>query len=72
MPKPETLTPPIPRMAVGMKEAAESLGVSRSHLYNLLNDGELHTIMIGGRRLIRVAELERFINSRTNTPTIAK
>ena len=61
MPKPETT---IPRLAVGMQEAADAIGVSRAHLYTLLDNGELETVMVGSRRLIRMAELERLVNSR--------
>ena len=41
--------------------AADLLGVSRSHIFRLLRDGTLTRIKVGGRTLIRRAEVEGLI-----------
>ena len=51
-----------PRLAVSVDEAAHSLGVSRRHLYTLLEAGELRSFTSRRRRLVRVAELHRYIS----------
>jgi excisionase family DNA binding protein len=57
-------TPDIPRAAVARfayppAEAAELLGISRKHLYTLINSGELRSTTIGRARRIPRTELER-------------
>ena len=47
-------------LSVGVDEAASLLGVSRRHLYKLLETGALKSLKSGKRRLFRVAELERY------------
>jgi excisionase family DNA binding protein len=42
------------------KEAAKSLGVSLRTLETLIALGELRSIRVGRRRLIPIAELDRF------------
>lgn len=49
------------------EEAAQALGISRSSLYLLLGDGSLESVRLGSRRRIRVATLERFVDSLTAT-----
>ena len=49
----------IERLAFSPAEAAESIGVSRQFIYDLINRGQLRTITLGSRRLIpRSALLE--------------
>lgn len=47
----DTLTP---------RQAAEALGMSRTHLYKILDRGELPFHRVGRDRRIRVADLKRF------------
>jgi excisionase family DNA binding protein len=48
--------------ALGVREAQEFLGgVSRSHLYELMERGELAYSKIGRRRLLPRAELRRLL-----------
>jgi hypothetical protein len=50
---------PVPRVAVGIDEAAAALGLSRdSFRRHVLPD--LRVVRVGARRLVRVAELERW------------
>ncbi len=53
-----------PRLAVSVDDAARILSVSRRHIYDLLEAGELSSFTSGRRRLIRVSELERYIAER--------
>jgi excisionase family DNA binding protein len=45
---------------VGVPQAQAVLGLSRSSVYELLNNGSLRSARVGGRRLIAVEELDRF------------
>ena len=53
-------TPPL-RPVLSAKETADLLGVSRSHIFRLLRDGTLTRIKIGGRTLIKRAEVKELI-----------
>jgi excisionase family DNA binding protein len=48
-------------IALGVKEAAAHIGVSSWTLRTLINAGELPTVWIGGRRLLRVADLAAYV-----------
>jgi excisionase family DNA binding protein len=49
------------RLAVPFSEAAALVGLSRASLYRALARGELKTIRVGARRLIRLAELDSWL-----------
>lgn len=51
----------IERLAYKPAEAAEALGVSRQHLYNLINAGEIRTVTSGRRRLVPVSALLEYL-----------
>lgn len=57
--KPATV--PAPRLAVGIEEAADLLGLGRSLLFRLIKEGQLRSVKVGKRRLIAVSELEAFM-----------
>jgi excisionase family DNA binding protein len=57
--KPATV--PAPRLAVGVEEAAELLGLGRSSVFILMKDGTLKSLKVGKRRLIAMSELEAFL-----------
>lgn len=40
--------------------ACEALSIKRSTLFNLLKDGQLRSIRLGGRRLIPIAAVREF------------
>lgn len=44
-------------------EVAEALRVHTSHVYRMLDSGELSSIKIGKRRLVRVEAIDAFIES---------
>lgn len=50
-----------PPLALSIANAVRVSGLGRSTLYNLMNDGRLKSVKIGGRRLIPFAELERLV-----------
>jgi excisionase family DNA binding protein len=53
---------PIQRVAVSPAEAALMLGLSRSRTYQLLADGTLRSVKIGGRRLVPIAAIEALVS----------
>jgi excisionase family DNA binding protein len=54
----------VEKLTVSVAEAVEATGLSRTTLNRLLAKGELPSALVGGRRLIRVSDLEAFIDSR--------
>lgn len=46
-------------------DAAVSLGISRSLLYRLIQDGVIKSVRIGSRRLVAESELDRYVDSLT-------
>src|SRR3982074_1890649 len=68
LPAPRPPEPPKPveewspeRMLYPLKEIQEKLSVSRSTVYQLLNDGQLPSVRIGRRRLVTAAALNAYI-----------
>jgi hypothetical protein len=59
--------PGIPRLALGPEEAARALGVSRDFLDEHIA-GELRWVWRGRRKLVAVAELERWLDEAARTP----
>lgn len=51
------VSPSLQRLAYSVAEAATVSNLSRSKLYELLKTGELRSVKIAGRRLIRHADL---------------
>lgn len=49
---------------VSVDEAAARLDLSRMTIYRLIRTDQLRTLKVGRRRLVRVAELERFAAAR--------
>ncbi|MEM8923795.1 MAG: helix-turn-helix domain-containing protein [Actinomycetota bacterium] len=52
-----------PKLAYSVEEAAEALGISRRSIYELLRSGQLGSVKIGARRLIRRTDLDVFLGS---------
>jgi excisionase family DNA binding protein len=52
---------PPSKIAYTIKEATAAIGLSRSTIYKLMASGELQTIRIGQRRLIRAEALNRLL-----------
>ncbi len=50
------------KLALSVDEAAEAAGVGRDLVYRAINDGSLKTAKIGKRRLIRIADLDSWLD----------
>lgn len=46
-------------LLVSIVDAAKSLGVCRNSVYKMLETGQIETVQIGRRRLVKVASLRR-------------
>lgn len=49
------------QIARSVFDAARQLGIGRTLMYELLDRGEIKSIKVGTRRLVREAELVRFV-----------
>lgn len=47
--------------AVSINKAAELLGISRSSVYKLFNDGQLRWVHVGSRRVIPLSALNELL-----------
>lgn len=47
--------------AFRVEDAAKHVGISRSKLYGLIKNGEIASLLVGGRRLVRRETLETFL-----------
>ena len=65
VPEPKPEPTPIPAknpLLLSLPEAAELLGVGKTLVQRLINDGALPSFKIGGRRLIRREDVEAFVH----------
>ena len=54
------------RVTLSIDEAAEMLGISRAHAYDLVRRGVLPRLRLGRRVVIPVKALEEFIDAATD------
>ena len=54
--------------AIPIPQACERIGISRSKFYELLNAKEIESVKVGRRRLVRVADLDRWLASLPSQP----
>ena len=47
----------------GILDAARRIGVCRSTIYNLINDGKLDTVKVGRRTLIKAESLRKLVDA---------
>lgn len=59
-PTPKT---PKPRLAYGMEELAEAIGVSRAFVYQERAAGRLKTFKLGRRTMVRAEEAKRYLDA---------
>ncbi len=52
---------PVSPISVGVADAAQMVGVSRSRMYELMNEGSVRSTMIGGRRVVLVSSLRELV-----------
>lgn len=55
------------RLAVSVNTACELLGISRTTLYQLVKDGDLHIRKIGRRSVLLTTDLNAFIKQLSAT-----
>lgn len=53
-------------LAIGMTETARLLGVSRPTAYKLANRADFPVFMVGGRRMVSVEGLRRWVENQAN------
>ena len=53
-------------LAVGVEDAAKLVGVGRTEIYKAIKQGNLSSLKIGKRRLIRIATLQEWLASLEN------
>lgn len=46
------------RIFASIRETGSTLGLGRSTIYRMINDGQLETVKMGSRRLVRIASIE--------------
>jgi excisionase family DNA binding protein len=51
------------KLALSVVEAAQAVGICRSKLYEEIEQGKLESLKVGGRRLVRVSALQRWLDS---------
>jgi excisionase family DNA binding protein len=59
---PEILKNEYANRLVSVAEAAHILGIGRTNLYSRINAKEIDAIRIGGRRLVKLASINAFID----------
>lgn len=52
---------PMDPLAVSVDDAAKIVGIARVTLYKLINAGDVETVKIGCRRLVKVESLRRLV-----------
>ena len=53
-------------LAYRVNDFCKAVGVGRSTVYKLIDTGQLHTVLIGGRRLIPADEAKRLMQKGTD------
>jgi excisionase family DNA binding protein len=56
----------LPVVAASPAEIALMYGISRDLLYQYMRSGQLPSAKVGGRRIIRIADMEAFLDARRN------
>lgn len=54
------------KLLVSVSEAADMLGIGRTNLYHRINSKEIEAVKIGGRRLVKLASIEEFVDRASN------
>ncbi|QCI64578.1 helix-turn-helix domain-containing protein [Phreatobacter stygius] len=55
------------RLAYGVTEAAGLIGIGKSKAWELIASGELRAVRIGGRTVVRRADLTAFLDELVST-----
>jgi excisionase family DNA binding protein len=55
--------PPAPQLAYSVPDAAAMIGISRRTCYELMTSGQLRSVKLGRRRLVRHSDLVAFVDA---------
>ena len=55
---------PLPRLTVRITDATKMLGIGRSKLYELINEGQIETIKLGTSTLIILESIHQLVENR--------
>lgn len=61
MPKSKAETGQSERLAFRVQPFCKSIGIGRTKFYELMRDGKIKTVVIGGRRLVPADEAQRLV-----------
>jgi excisionase family DNA binding protein len=50
-------------LAVSINDAAKALGLGRTSIYQMINDGRLDAFKLGRRTLVRVESIRRLVDA---------
>jgi excisionase family DNA binding protein len=50
-------------IAYSVNDAIRVTSIKRTRLYQLINDGTIETVKVGGRRLVKVDSIKRLVNA---------
>ncbi len=53
-------------LTYSVNDAIRVTSIKRGKLYQLINDGAIETVKVGGRRLIKAESLKRLVGAPTN------
>lgn len=53
-------------LLLSIRAAASAGGLGRDFTYQLVRDGQLGSVKVGGKRLVPLAELERWVTEHTD------
>ena len=58
-----TAPQPVERLALRPAEAAKAIGVSERAIYYMINAGEIPSVLVGRKRLIRMSYLQEWLDA---------
>ena len=54
---------PLPRLALSVEETGQTVGLCGKTVSKLIHDGRLRCVSVGTRRLVPVAEIQRWLDA---------
>jgi excisionase family DNA binding protein len=56
----------LPTVLCSVADAARSLGIGKTKAYDLISEGQLDTVSIGTRRLVKVTSIHQLVEATTS------
>jgi len=50
-------------LTCSVKSAAAAIGVCRASLYTMMKTGQIETVKVGGRRLVKIASVRKLVEA---------